>query len=171
MGISMDPITTHDVRCSLVNMSKRRTQALAIPRLDDVTWEDLDFLAWTDGRDTSRAYLVTTWYGRNVGMEMRTTARGTNFRRKTICSLCATTHPLGGTALFTARKAGKEGRLGNTVGEYMCRNLACSLYARRKLTPAMSQMHETLSLDQRIGRIGAKLSAFVKNVLGDSAWD
>ena len=78
---------------------------------------------------------------------------------------------LGGTALFTARKAGKEGRLGNTVGEYMCRNLACSLYARRKLTPAMSQMHETLSLDQRIGRIGAKLSAFVKNVLGDSAWD
>ncbi|MDT0343939.1 FBP domain-containing protein [Streptomyces litchfieldiae] len=167
----MEPITTQDIRRSLVNMSRRRAQALVIPRLDDVAWQDLDFLAWADGRDANRSYLVTNWRDRLVGMEMRATARGPDFRRKTMCALCVTTHPLGGTALFAARKAGKEGRRGNTVGEYLCRNLACSLYARRKLDPPMIQMHETLSLDRRIDRVAENLSALVGKVLGEEEQD
>ncbi|GAA0259843.1 hypothetical protein GCM10010492_70990 [Saccharothrix mutabilis subsp. mutabilis] len=35
-------------------------------------------------------------------------------------------------SLMTAREAGKEGQLGNSVGIYLCADLACSLYLRGK---------------------------------------
>ncbi|WP_257153934.1 FBP domain-containing protein [Streptomyces lunaelactis] len=158
-------MTQDEIRRSLVNMSRSRSKALTIPVLDEVEWDDLDFFSWADGRDLSRAYLVVQRADQLVGVELRATRRTTDFRRKSICGLCFTTHPVGGTALFSSLKGGKEGRLGNSVGLYMCRNLACSLYARRKIAAPMGQMDETLDLDDRIGRIRKNLAGFLAKVL------
>ncbi|MGW6869683.1 FBP domain-containing protein [Streptomyces sp. NPDC054901] len=162
----MKPLTRDDIRRSLVNMSKSRAKALTIPALDDVEWDGLDFYAWVDGRDLNRAYLVArAAEDRLVGVELRATIRSADFRRKSICGFCATVHPVGGTALFSSLKSGKEGRLGNTVGIYMCRSLACSLYAREKIQAPMGQMHETLDRDDRIARIRTNLEGFLAKIL------
>ncbi|GHE73686.1 FBP domain-containing protein [Streptomyces vinaceus] len=161
----MKPVTQSEIRSSFVNMSKSRSRALTVPVLDGVDWEDLDFYAWTDGRDLSRAYLVVQRSDGPVAVELRATRRSADFRRKSICGLCFTSHPVGGTALFSALKGGKEGRLGNSVALYICRNLACSGYARKKIAAPMGQMDETLDLDERIARTVKSLEAFLTKIL------
>ncbi|WP_284581861.1 FBP domain-containing protein [Streptomyces sp. 2P-4] len=161
----MKPLAQDEIRRAFVNMSKSRSRALSVPVLDRVDWEDRDFYAWTDGRDLSRAYLVAQRPDGPVGVELRATRRTADFRRKSICGLCYTSHPVGGTALFSALKGGREGRLGNSVGLYACRNLACSAYARKKIAAPMGQMDETLDLDERIARVVQGLEAFVSRIL------
>jgi hypothetical protein len=52
----------------------------------------------------------------------------------------------GGVTLMTARRAGPDGRQGNSVGQYLCTDLACSLYARGLRAPAAgADLDESLS--------------------------
>ncbi|MEU7291932.1 FBP domain-containing protein [Streptomyces exfoliatus] len=161
----MKPVTQEEIRRSFVNMSKSRSKALTVPVLDEVEWEDLDFYAWTDGRDLSRAYLVVQRTDRCVAVELRATRRTADLRRKSICGFCFTSHPVGGTALFSALKSGKEGRLGNSVGIYVCRSLACSAYARDKIAAPMGQMGETLGVEERTARVENGLESFLTRIL------
>jgi hypothetical protein len=65
------------------------------------------------------------------------------------------------------RAAGRTaGRKGNTVGEYICADLACSLYVRGKRQPRMRLVprEETLTLPERIDRTLANLTAFTDRV-------
>lgn len=79
-----------------------------------------------------------------------------------MCSLCVTTHPGGGVSLMTARKAGAAGREGNSVGLYMCTDLACSLYARgRKIPESGIRIEESLTVEQQIDRTVGNLTAFL----------
>jgi hypothetical protein len=83
-----------------------------------------------------------------------------------MCSLCLTTHTSGGVALMTARRTGEAGRLGNTVGQYLCADLACSLYIRgKKQTVVGADFDETLSMDERAARTRTNLAAFIDKVL------
>jgi hypothetical protein len=68
--------------------------------------------------------------------------------------------------LFVAPLAGAAGRRGNSVGEYLCSDLACSLYLRGKRQPRMRliRQEETLTLDERIDRAMTKLAAFTERV-------
>jgi hypothetical protein len=52
-----------------------------------------------------------------------------------MCLLCQTTQPGDGVSLFTARRAGEAGRNGNTVGTYICADLACSHRVRTDIPP------------------------------------
>jgi hypothetical protein len=79
-----------------------------------------------------------------------------------MCSLCLTSHPRGGVSLMTARKAGPAGREGNSVGLYMCADLACSLYLRgRKVPETGTRFEESLTLEEQIARTTGHLSAFL----------
>ena len=67
---------------------------------------------------------------------------------------------------MVARRAGRSGRDGNTVGLDICADLDCSLYARGLLAPpAMSTAHETLPVEARIARLRRNLEGFVERVL------
>lgn len=82
-----------------------------------------------------------------------------------MCSLCLTTHPRGGVSLMTARRAGAAGREGNSVGAYMCADLACSLYLRgRKVPESGMRIEESLTLDEQIARALGNLYAFLDKV-------
>lgn len=80
--------------------------------------------------------------------------------------LCLTTHPGNGVSLMTARRAGQAGRDNNSVGVYMCTDLACSLYVRGKKIPDLGgRLEESLTVEQQIDRTVDKLSAFLDKIL------
>lgn len=95
-------------------------------------------------------------------MTLRFPASRRGFLHRSMCSVCLTTHPGGGVSLMTARKAGTAGREGNSVGVYMCTDLACSLYVRgKKLPESGSRLEESLTLDEQIARSTGNLMAFI----------
>ncbi|WP_163892939.1 FBP domain-containing protein, partial [Proteus mirabilis] len=80
-------------------------------------WDHLDFLAWRDPRTRGRGYLVTERDGEITGVVLRA-AEGTSRARSAMCNLCHTMQPGDQVALFTARKAGRAGEAGDSVGTY-----------------------------------------------------
>ncbi|MEU6372454.1 FBP domain-containing protein [Streptomyces sp. NPDC046909] len=159
----MRSLTEHDIRDSFVNCSKGEAKRVSLPRdLDERPWEDLDFLGWRDPGAPDRSYLVTERGGRLVGLTLRLTSGYRGFLHRSMCSLCLTTHPGGGVSLMTARKAGAAGREGNSVGLYMCTDLACSLYVRGKKVPQSTlRIEESLTVEEQIARTTGNLSAFI----------
>jgi hypothetical protein len=159
----MRPLTEQDIRNSFINCSKGEAKRLAIPRdLAERPWHDLDFLGWRDPGAPDRSYLVTERENRLVGVTLRFPSSQRGFLHRSMCSLCMTTHPGNGVSLMTARKAGAAGREGNSVGVYMCADLACSLYVRGKKIPESGlRIEESLTVEQQIARATGNLSAFL----------
>ncbi|MFG2515793.1 FBP domain-containing protein [Streptomyces sp. NPDC048584] len=159
----MRALTEQDIRGSFINCSKGAAKRLAVPRdLGERAWDDLDFLGWRDPGAPDRSYLVTEREDRLVGVAMRFQPAQRGFLHRSMCSLCLTTHPRGGVALMTARKAGPAGREGNSVGAYMCTDLACSLYLRGKKVPESGgRFEESLTVEEQIARTRGHLFAFL----------
>ncbi|TXS43207.1 FBP domain-containing protein [Streptomyces sp. uw30] len=159
----MRPLAEQDIRNSFINCSKGEAKRVSLPRdLDERPWDDLDFLGWRDPGAPDRSYLVTEREGGPVGITLRFPSSQRGFLHRSMCSLCLTTHPGGGVSLMTARKAGAAGREGNSVGLYMCTDLACSLYVRGKKVPQSgSRFEESLTLEEQIARTTGNLSSFL----------
>jgi treble-clef zinc-finger protein len=164
----MEPLDEKDIRASFVNCSKSETKRINLPRpLEERRWEDLDFLGWRDPGAPERGYLVAEHGGRLVGLTLRASPGvRRSFTKTTVCSLCLTNHPGTGVSLLVAARAGASGRQGNTVGAYVCADLACSLYVRGKKDPGLgTRYEEDLPLPAKIDRTLANLAAFIDRVL------
>ncbi|HEY1918528.1 MAG TPA: FBP domain-containing protein [Streptosporangiaceae bacterium] len=163
----MKPIAEQDIRLSFVNCSKGEASRVNLPPdFPDLPWEDLDFLGWRDRGALDRAYLVAERDGALIGVTLRTTSgKARNFTARSMCSLCLTTRTSGEVTLMTARRRGEAGRQGNSVGQYLCTDLACSLYVRGYRHPATGpDLDESLSVDAKIARARANLDAFLAKV-------
>jgi hypothetical protein len=163
----MNPLSENEIRGSFVNCSKGEARRLNLPRsLADVPWADLDFLGWRDPGAPDRGYLVTERHGQLIGLTLRVPPAARRSLVKTsLCSICVTSHAGSGVDLLTAPKVGAAGRQGNTVGTYICADLACSLYLRGKKTSMLvRRFEETLTLDERIARARANLARFLDKV-------
>jgi hypothetical protein len=165
----MNPVSEREIRTSFVNCSKGEAQRLSVPRdLRERPWEDLDFLGWPDASNPARSYLAAEHEGRLVCVVLgHQTGRSGRLHRN-LCSVCLTVHPGTGVSLMTARRAGPAGRQGNSVGLYMCTDLACSLYVRGKKTVDIvggGRFHESLTEEEQIGRTRANLGGFLATVL------
>ncbi|MFJ7243124.1 FBP domain-containing protein [Kitasatospora sp. NPDC098652] len=159
----MKPLTEEEIRSAFVNCSKGEAKRLHIPRaLTELAWDDLDFLGWRDPQAPDRAYLAAELDGRTVAVALRSSGAASWQARRSICSLCVTTHT-GGVSLLVAPLAGKAGKQGNSVGAYMCTDLACSLYVRGKRDVG-ARLHESLTVEEKIRRTVANLAAFVAKV-------
>lgn len=164
----MKPLTEHAIRTSFVNCSKGAAKRLPLPKnLADLDhWDDLDFLGWSDLSAPDRSYLVVERAAGPVGLTLRSASGNRGFLRRSMCSLCLTTHPGGGVSLMTAPKAGPAGREGNSVGLYVCADLDCSLYVRgRKKAAPGGRLEESLTVEQQIERLRGNLDAFVERIL------
>ncbi|MEV4248268.1 FBP domain-containing protein [Streptosporangium canum] len=163
----MKAVSEQDIRTSFVNCSRGEAKRLALPRgLAEQPWDDLDFLGWCDPGAPDRGYVVTEHGGEVVGVTLRVVSRQRGALYQGMCSLCLTTHPGSGVSLMTARRAGQAGRDSNSVGVYVCTDLACSLYVRGKKSPDLGgRLEESLTVEGRIDRTRAKLSAFLDKVL------
>ncbi|AEW98528.1 FBP domain-containing protein [Streptantibioticus cattleyicolor] len=161
----MEPLTEQEIRASFVNCTKGEAKRLAVPRdLAERPWADLDYLGWRDPQAPDRAYLVTMVDGRPRGLALRCPAAASWQTRRSMCSICLTTRD-GGVSLMVAPKAGKAGKQGDSVGAYICDDLSCSLYVRgRKESGSGIRLHETLTVEEKVGRTVANVTAFVARV-------
>ncbi|PZG43667.1 hypothetical protein C1I98_18075 [Spongiactinospora gelatinilytica] len=163
----MREITESDIRRSFVNCSKGEARRLGLPDdLADRPWADLDFLGWRDPSAPGRAYLVAERGDQLIGVALRATSGGARgFTARSMCSLCLTTRTGGGVALMAAGRVREAGRQGDTVGQYLCGDLDCSLYLRgKKETVGSGDLTETLPVEQKIARLRANLDAFLDKI-------
>lgn len=161
----MEPLTADEIRTSFVNSSRSRVKAMSLPAgFADLPWSDLDYLGWRDPKAPARAYLVVRREGGITGIALSTAASGAPRKGTGLCDLCHTAHPVTDVALFVARRAGAAGKAGNTVGTYMCADLACSLYLRGLRELELPQS-ETASPSERVRRLDDRLESFVRRVL------
>ena len=134
-----------------------------------IPWKHLDLLGWLDPSGSGTAYLVTervsleTGESSPIGFVLKQT-KVTGLKRQRMCSLCTTVHSSSDVALMTAARPGASGRAGNTRGNYLCADLACSLYVRSLKRPTRVQPHETLTEEERIWRLRTNLTAFVERL-------
>lgn len=166
----MEPISEAEIRGSFINCSKGEAGRVRLPVDFGATpWADLDFFGWIDpGAPLRAAVAVPGPDGLRTLLlrrAERTSANG-GAARSSMCQVCLTSHAAGGVSLFTAARAGASGRKGNSLGEYLCSDLACSLYLRGKRQPRarLVKFEETLSLDEKIERAMTKLDGFVERV-------
>lgn len=161
----MNPLTEQEIRSAFVNCSKGEAKRLHVPRdLAEQPWDDLDFFGWRDPQAPDRSYLVAEREGRTVALALRSSGSASWQARLSMCSMCLTTHS-GGVSLMVAARAGKAGQQGNTVGAYICSDLACPLYVRGKKDAGIgARLHETLTLEEKIQRTVANLAAFIAKV-------
>ena len=164
----VEPLTDRQIRSSFVNCTKGEASRLRLP-LDfaALPWEDLDFLGWVDPGAPLRAHLVLPREDSPLGISLRVPATGrTSAVKSSLCQICLTGHASSGVTLLAAPLAGSRGREGNTVGTYICADLACSLYIRGKRQPKLraGRQQESLTVDERIERTMTHLNAFVDKV-------
>ncbi|MFC5914664.1 FBP domain-containing protein [Streptomyces pulveraceus] len=162
----MKPMTEREIRTAFVNCTKGEAKRLFIPHdLAERPWDDLDFLGWRDPQAPDRAYLAIELDGRATALALRCPTHVPWRTRRSMCSMCVTTHT-GGVSLMVAAKAGRAGQQGNSVGAYICSDLACPLYVRgRKNAGVGARLHESLTLEEKIQRTVTNLSAFVAKVI------
>lgn len=128
----MKQLTEKEIRAAFVNCTKGEAKRLSVPRdLADHPWDDLDYFGWRDPQAPGRAYLVAELEGTVRALVLRSPGHTSGQARRSMCQICLTTHD-GGVSLMVAPKAGKAGQQGNSVGIYLCSDLACSLYVRGK---------------------------------------
>jgi hypothetical protein len=86
-------------------------------------------------------------------------------KKTSMCSICLTSHT-GGVTLMVAPRTGKAGQQGNTVGDYLCSDLSCSLYVRGKkaVRGLGGRPPERLTLEEKVERTMANLAAFIAKV-------
>lgn len=161
----MQPLTESDIRNSLVNASAGDSARMALPGLHEVLWEQRDYLGWRDARAPHRAYIVQWRRGEAVGMMLRAADNRMKPGMNAMCSLCQTPRPAGQVSLFSAPRAGEAGRVGDTVGTYICADLACSLTIR--IAPPAHDMQPDPAeiIERRIATLQTRLGAFTDNVL------
>ena len=160
----MNPLTEPQIRAAFVNLTKGEAKRLNVPRdLAQRPWDDLDYFGWRDPQSPTRGYLVAPIGDRSIGVALRAPASRVGFARPSMCSLCLTVRS-GGVSLMVAPRAGKARQQGHSVGTNICADLSCSLYLRGKLETGTPGMRETLTLDQRIGRLLGNVESFVARV-------
>ncbi|TDQ52891.1 FBP domain-containing protein [Actinorugispora endophytica] len=163
----MRPLTESEIRGSFVNCSKGEARRANLPKgLADLPWDDLDFLGWQDPGAPDRGYIVAERDGGLAGITLRVPPGvRRSLTKTTVCSICLTAHAGTGVSLLTARKVGAAGRQGNTVGAYMCADLACPLYVRgRKKSPLVERYEESLTMDEQVTRALVNLDMFLDKV-------
>jgi FBP C-terminal treble-clef zinc-finger len=161
----VEPLSEQEIRAAFANCSKGEARRLHVPRdLAEQPWDDLDFLGWRDPQAPDRAHLVADLGDGPVAITLRSPAPKPGQKRANLCSICLTSH-VGGVNLMVAPRAGKAGQQGNSVGAYICGDLACSLYTRGlKFTVTSTRFQERLTLEEQVERNVANLAAFLAKV-------
>ena len=160
----MQPLSPDDIRRSFVNASKGEASRVPMPGLHDVIWEQREYLGWRDSQAPQRGYLVH-WVGdRPLGLVLRASEFSLKPGIAAMCSWCRITRRSDEISLFSAARAGQSGRDGNTIGTYLCDDLACSHMIRILPPPNPLQDPQQL-LASRIDGLVSRVQAFTADVM------
>jgi hypothetical protein len=161
-------LTEQQVRRSFVNCSQGEARALTLPQdFADLDWAGLVLLGWRDRKAPLRGYLVVEEpddASRPVGIAVRAADTRMSSRTTAMCLLCQTARSGDAVSLFTARRTGAAGRNGNTVGTYICVDLACADRVRTEIPPWLLDRDPAEVVAERAADLRERVAGFVGSV-------
>lgn len=161
----MKALTPEHIRGSFVNATAEHLDRMPLPGLHEMLWDDREYLGWRDPKASQRGYLVH-WRGDTaVGIVLRASEFSLEHGISAMCSLCRIAQPSSQVTLFTAPRAGQAGLDGNTVGTYICDDLACSMLIRILPSPSSMQPPPDEILARRSARLLERVQGFTDSVL------
>ena len=164
----MKPLTTTDIRGSFVNATQGEAERVPMPGLHDVIWADREYLGWRDQQAHQRAYLVHWVDEKPMGILLRSSEFSLQPGIAAMCSLCRITRRSDEISLFSAPRAGQAGRDGNTIGTYLCDDLACSHLIRILPPPHPMQPAPEEVLAYRTDALISRVQAFTASVMNSA---
>lgn len=164
----MRPLTEADIRSAIANAPEEDVARIPLPGLHEVLWSDREYLGWRDPQAPQRGWLVF-WQGDEpVGLAVRASGSAMS-GGSAMCSLCQTLQPASQVRMFSAPRAGKAGERGNSVGTYICADLACSLLIRMAAPPTQFQSDRDAAVAAKAAGLLDRLATFTERVLQDAA--
>jgi len=162
----MLPVDERTIRASFLNASRKEAASLTLPAgFDDLDFDVLDFLGWSDPKMPRRAYVVAhDDAGDAVGVLLQQAEQRTLARAQ--CSWCDDVTLRNDVQFFAARKAGAAGRRGYVLGTLVCTNFACSANVRRLPPLAYEGYDREAARDLRILRLQEHVQGFLREVRG-----
>ncbi|GAB2509464.1 FBP domain-containing protein [Paramicrobacterium agarici] len=157
----MKQLTPDDIVSSFVNATPEQLERLPLPGLHETMWDEREYLGWRDPQAARLGYIVHWADGRPVGIVVRAASGGLNRGIAAMCSFCRSSQPATQVRMFSAPRAGEAGLNGNTIGTYICEDLACSMLIR--ITP--SQPLQPDLVETRSQRLLERVQGFTADVL------
>lgn len=157
-------ITEKSLRASFVNASRKEVGDLSLPSdFETIDWDQLDYLGWRDPKLGRRAYVaVPSLDGDLIGILLR--QGDASPRSRAQCSWCQDVKLPNDVVLFTARRSGKAGRNGNTVGTLICEDFQCSRNVRTTPPLAYEGFDVEAARQKRIDGLQLRAAAFAAEV-------
>ena len=147
-----------------MNASRKEVSDLVLPpSFAALDWDRLDYLGWRDPKAARRAYVVVPLDDGPVGILLRQAEASPRSRAQ--CSWCQDVELPNDVALYSARRAGPEGRKGDTVGTLVCASFECSANVRRPVTMAYVGFDQDAARESRIAELRERAAAFAGVVL------
>lgn len=157
------------IRHAFANTTKGEAARLTLPAwVRDLDLDAVeDVLGWRDPKAPGRGVLLVPGPHGVVGIALRAGERAV--RRAAMCALCRTTHAPGRVELLVARRGGAAGRGGDTVGTYMCGDLACAQHVRVERATVALRPDPGTTVDERRAGLRERAQRFVASVLDQPA--
>ncbi|WP_116449608.1 FBP domain-containing protein [Blastococcus litoris] len=165
----MHALTEQQIRRSFLNCSQGEAKGLTLPRdFADLDWASRELLGWRDPKAPLRGYLVVEAPDgdgtRPLGIAVRAAESKMSVRRTVTCLLCQTSQSGDAVSLFTAKRTGAAGRNGNTVGTYICADLACAQRVRTEIPPWLQERDPDEVIAERAAELRERVAGFVDAV-------
>jgi len=157
--LSLDEKT---IRAAFVNATRKELTELTLPDLTEINWEKLDYLGWRDRRLAKRAYIVVPANGGLIGVVLKQAEA--NPRSRAQCSWCQDIHLPNDVVLFSAKRSGDGGRVGNSVGILICSNFECSVNVRKAAPMAYIGFDVEGARIERIAVLRERAATFASEV-------
>ncbi|MBT7333521.1 MAG: hypothetical protein HN856_04005 [Gammaproteobacteria bacterium] len=141
-------------------------QKLGAPNLAPVDWGVLDYFGWVHP-DGHHGFVVMSVQDKLRGLKLRRMLNPSARARTHMCSWCHHVYRSRGTAMFSTGVTGSQGR--HRIGNYICKNLDCSVRIRNLTGDPPTYLPETIDLRHKIWRLETTVSSFMAraNLLTD----
>lgn len=159
----MHALSATALRASFVNVSTRERSAIVLPSdIETTDWDRRDYVGWRDAKAPLLGFVVAEIDGEAVGLQLRQAEQPTRSRPQ--CSWCSDITLPNDVVFFSARRTGKAGRAGNTVGILVCARFECSRNVRRLDPPAYLGHDAAAARDRRIEGLRSHVDAFFRDL-------
>jgi len=161
----MRPIDERGLRASFINATRKEVSDISLPPgFDEIDFDKLDYLGWTDPKLPRRSYVVVWIDDVVTGVVLQRAEQRVLARAQ--CSWCEDVTLRNDVQLYTARKAGPAGRKGDTIGNLTCAEFGCSKNVRVLPPLAYQGYDRELAREMRILKLQEHVQAFVSAVAG-----
>ncbi len=147
------------IRASFINATRKEVTDLTLPPgFSDFDWDRLDYLGWRDSKAARRAYIVVPGADGPIGIMLRQAEASPRTRAQ--CSWCHDVELPNPVAFYSARRAGPDGRRGDTIGTLVCAEFECSANVRRRPSMASMGFDPDAVRESRIAELRERAASF-----------